>query len=183
LNPSKKGLPKGSLLFFGSTFFAIIGLSCGEIEMADYLDILPLLQDYDAIGMKPKHICSLLPGISESAMSRAKNGSENLPAQDFANVRNLLSECKELARRNVLPVSWTDLRAVRLQLDVLRNEKKNPPGQPSEQDLDIFRRFVADEDLSEIAIRHRVDKAEILRRIELINSRAEFISRKALIES
>ena len=141
-------------------------------------DILPWLERAYLFGLRDKHICELAK-ISPGTMSRAKNGSDVLGAQDWLDCKNLILDCEELSRRNSLPINWTDLRAVRLQLDMLRNEKKNPPGQPSEQDLDIFRRFVADEDLSEIAIRYRVDKGEILSRIERIIVRSEFVSRKA----
>jgi hypothetical protein len=158
-----KGRSQAGPLFFGRPFFEIIGPFCGEFEMSHYLDVLPLLQEYDAIGMRPKHICGLV-GISETAMSRAKNGSEDLPPQDFVNVRDLLPECQELARRNILPVDWSDLRPIRRQLELLRNEKRNPPSEPSAGDLDIFRRFVAGEDPHSIALAHKISDAEVLPR-------------------
>ena len=93
--------------------------------MSEY-DPIVLIQEFEAIGMKAKHICGLL-GISETSMSRARTGAALLPGQDMLNMRNLLAECKELARRSPLQISWSDLRAVRRQLDALRNELKTPP--------------------------------------------------------
>ena len=144
--------------------------------MSEY-DPLALLQEFDTIGVKPKHVCGLI-GIPESSMSRAKTGAGFLQAQDILNMKNLLRDCKELARRNILPVNWTDLRVVRRQLDALHTEERNPPPEPSSEDLDIFQRFAAGEDLDEIAIRHKLDKAGVLGRVEAVLQRAAHLSRK-----
>jgi len=144
-------------------------------------DILPLLVRGYSFGLRDKHIQDLI-GISAGTMSRAKTDTERLGAQDWLDCKNLILDCEELVRRNPLPINWTDLRAVRRELEALRSERKNPPAEPTEEDLDIFRRFVGGELLDEIALRHQMEKADVLRRIEQINSRAQHLSRKATVD-
>src|ERR1700689_3764036 len=103
----------------------------------EFRDILPVLERGYAFGLRDKHV-SDLTGISAGTLSRAKNGSEHLSGQDWLDCKNLMADCEELVRRNSLPINWTDLRAVRLQLDQLESERKNPPNPPSEDDWKLL---------------------------------------------
>jgi len=100
-------------------------------------DILPWLERAYAIGLRDKHIIDL-SGISAGTMSRAKNGTDPLHGQDWLDAKNLVLDCEELARRNSVPINWTDLRAIRLELDALHAERRNPPAPPTEADYEIL---------------------------------------------
>ena len=144
--------------------------------MSEFDEIVPLLDEYDSVDMKPKHICGIL-GISETAMSRAKNGSGRLSGQEMLDMRNLLVDCKELARRSPLPVSWSDLRAVRKQLDLLRNEKKHPPENPTHEDFQLMSSEVG-RDPAAYAAKLGISTAELLSRITEALRRFDFTIRK-----
>ena len=144
--------------------------------MTDYVDIMPLLERAYKIGLKDKHIQDLL-NIPTGTFSRAKNGTEPLPAQAWLDCKNLIQDCEELQRRNSLPVLWTDLRSVRRQLEILRAEQSNPPSEPSAEDSDMFRRFSHGEPLDEIAVRHNLDKGTVLARVEAVLKHGEYLAR------
>jgi hypothetical protein len=144
--------------------------------MTDYVDIMPLLERAYKIGLRDKHIQDLL-NIPTGTFSRAKNGTEPLPAQTWMDCKNLIQDCEELQRRNSLPVLWTDLRSVRRQLEALRDERCNPPCEPTPGDSDMFRRFSHGEPLDEIAIRHNLDKVTVLAHIEAVLKRGEYLTR------
>jgi hypothetical protein len=101
-------------------------------------DILSVLQRAYSLGMADKNIYELM-GISPGTWSRAKNGTEPLHGQDWLNCKNLVLDCEELQRRCVAPISWSNLRAIRAQLESLCEERENPPSPPTNRDWQLLR--------------------------------------------
>jgi hypothetical protein len=139
-------------------------------------DILPLLESGYAFGLRDKHICDLT-GISAGTLSRAKNGSEPLRGQAWLDVKNLILDCEELNRRNPLPPNWTDLRAVRQQLEALQDEKNNPPEDPTHEDFQLMSSEVG-KDPAAYAAKLGISTAELLSRISEALRRFDFTIRK-----
>jgi hypothetical protein len=100
-------------------------------------NIREVLERAYKIGLRDSHISDLV-GISAGTLNRAKNGVAHLTAQDWLNCKNLVLDCEEIARRSRVPIAWTNTGSIRGQLESLRNERENPPGQPTPQDWKIL---------------------------------------------
>jgi len=135
-------------------------------------DILPVLERAYAIGLRDKHIVDLT-GISAGTMSRAKNGTDPLRGQDWLDCKNLVLDCEELARRNSLPINWTDLRAVRRQLEFLREERRNPPGELQSADWELLSNVLTTADPGTLLSNLGITRAELLKRLEEASRRFE----------
>jgi hypothetical protein len=122
--------------FLVSTFWKETNFFIGA-QVDKISDIRPVLERARLIGLRESHLCDLT-GIAPTTMNRAKNATAYLPANDWLACKNLVLDCEELARRSRLPIAWTDIRRVREQIQALREERKNPPGQPTPQDWKIL---------------------------------------------
>jgi hypothetical protein len=139
--------------------------------MSDDYSAVALLAEFDAIGMKVKHVAALA-AVSESQLNRAKNGFIVLPGQDLVRMRHLLAECKVLAARNTLPINWTDMISVREALNELRAEKKSPPGPLSSDEANLLHRFATADDIEFLAINCGLSRATLLEKVEELLSRS-----------
>ena len=136
----------------------------------------------NAIPVKDAYLAGY-SGIDRSYFSRIRSGALNFSFPQFKTLDLLLTNLEELKIRSKgTPVDWSDISGVKRMLAELEDERRNPPAEPSHEDVDIFKRFIANEPLEEIAILYRVDRAEILRRVEQVNLRSEHLSRKAAVE-
>lgn len=141
-------------------------------------DVLPLLERAYSFGLRDRHIVELT-GISTGTMSRAKNGTTILPAQDWLDCKNLVLECEELSRRSPLPIDWSDLRSVRSQLEALRDEKRNPPAAPDEDDWALLS-LISDGNLDSagVAANLGISLSELSSRLTEANRKFEYSIRQ-----
>jgi hypothetical protein len=107
----------------------------------------PLQARIDRLRMKRAHVWALT-SISAGMLSQAASGQTDLGYVEFREIERLLDSCEEIQRRaEPVPVDWQNIAQIRVLLAELRDEKTPP--EPALEDLDLFRRFTAGEDLDQ----------------------------------
>jgi hypothetical protein len=140
-----------------------------------------LAERWRAIRAKSEHV-SLYSGVAAPTLSRALNGQTTLSGEELLRISNFVSAAEELVRRCGAALDWRDHNCIKPLLEAYEAELRHPPAEPTSEDLDVFRRFVAGEDLHEIALSHRLKDTDVLARVEKINSRTEHLFRKVAVE-
>ena len=130
----------------------------------------------ERIDLKDAHL-SVFAGLDRSLLSRVRKGMGLTYPQHKA-MSTALDNLEELYRRaKGIPIDWSDVLKVARMLQSLESERRQPPTQPSDEDMDIFKRFSSGENLDEISIRHSTSKANILERVESVLRRGEYLTR------
>jgi hypothetical protein len=135
-----------------------------------------LVMRWTALRMKQSHVAQF-SGFTDMFISRIVNRQENLNPIEWAKLERMLDNSEELSRRLHGAVNWRNSESVTQLLKQIEHERRNPPVPPTPEDLRIYERFVAGDDLDAIAFDNKMSNEEVLRRVESVLKRGAALLR------
>lgn len=111
-------------------------------------------------------ICDEFPsGISAPTISRVINGTKQLSYPEFRRLSAVVDATSEIIRRSPAPVNWGDVRRIRLLIEKVIAEKRNPPAPLTPAESNLLKRFAAGESMSDLCFTEKLSHQDLLARI------------------
>lgn len=124
------------------------------------------------LRLRASHIAALCPSVSNTDLSLANNGHKMLTYRQFKEVENLICDCEALVAQSGVPVDFRDITTVQKLLEAYRERQARPQILTSD-DWDLMRDVCSGVPAADIARRAGVTMAELLKKLDIANSRFE----------
>lgn len=127
-------------------------------------------------GLKDSHLAAL-SGIDRSYFSRIRSGALGFTYPQFKTLETLLTNLEELkSRAGDLPVDYSNIGAVKVMLENLEHERRNPPPAPTPEDFELMSAVCNDsESYGALAERFGFSKEQLNARLNEANRRIAFV--------